>query len=117
MSLWSELRYLVRRLDRRRAEKDLEDELAVHLELEIERNLAAGQSPDDARRAARRKLGNLGIAREDARAVWQLRGVETLLRDLRHAARMLRARSGLRGRGGPVPGARHRRVHGRVERG
>ncbi|HYU16287.1 MAG TPA: permease prefix domain 1-containing protein, partial [Candidatus Acidoferrum sp.] len=94
MSLWSHLLYLARRLDRRRAERELDDELRAHLELEIEGNLAAGMSPEEARRTARRKLGNLGIARQDVRAVWELRAVETTWMDLRHAARVLRARPG-----------------------
>ena len=94
MAFWNHLPYLARRLDRRRAEKDLDDELQAHLDLEIEGNLAAGMSPDEARRAARRKLGNLSIARQDVRAVWELPFVETTWKDLRHAARLLRARPG-----------------------
>ena len=94
MGFWNHLPYLARRLDRRRAEKDLDDELQAHLDLEIEGNLAAGMSPDEARRAARRKLGNLSIARQDVRAVWELPFVETTWKDLRHAARLLRARRG-----------------------
>ncbi|HKE14950.1 MAG TPA: ABC transporter permease [Kofleriaceae bacterium] len=92
MSLWTHLGYLVRRLDRRRAERDLDDELRAHLDLEIEGNVAAGMSMEEAIRAARRKLGSIAIAREDARAVWQLPLLEAVWRDLRHAARVLRAR-------------------------
>jgi putative ABC transport system permease protein len=92
MSLWSHLSYRIRRLDRRRAERELDDELRAHLALEIEGNLAAGMPLDEARRAARHKLGSIAVAKEDARAVWQLPGVESTWRDLRHAARVLRAR-------------------------
>jgi len=92
MSMWSDLRYRIRRLDRRRAERDFDDELRIHLELEIEENLAAGMSPDEARRAARRKLGSAAVAKEDARAVWQVPFVETAWRDLRGAVRVLRVR-------------------------
>lgn len=94
MAFWSQLSYLARRLDRRRAEKDLDDELRAHLELEIEGNLAAGMSPEEAERAARRKLGNLAIARQDVRAVWELPAVETTWMNLCYAARILRSRPG-----------------------
>ncbi len=51
----------------RRAQRSQESaqELNLYLETEIEDNLARGMSPEDARAAARRKLGNPTLIREE----------------------------------------------------
>ena len=50
-----ELYFIVRRLvHRRRAERELDEEIRAHLEMEVERNVADGMSPEEARLAARR---------------------------------------------------------------
>lgn len=90
MSWWHELKYLVRRLDRRRAEEELEEEIRVHLELEAEQNVGAGMSPEEARRAALRAFGNVSLSKEDSRAVWSFRTIETLWQDLRYGLRLMR---------------------------
>ncbi len=70
--------------------RELDEELAFHRQ-SLERDaLAAGQAPEQARRYATRRLGNLGLAREDARQRWGVPSLEQLLRDLRHAVRGLR---------------------------
>ena len=75
---------------RRRDQRDFEDEIRAHIELETEQLIAEGMSPRDARLAARKRFGNVGAAQErfhDARGlVW----VEQILSDVRYAARMLR---------------------------
>src|SRR5262249_2546096 len=74
----------------RRSQRDFEDELASHLEIETDRLIAEGMSPEDARLEARKKFGNLGAAQEryhdGGRLVW----IEQLWADVRHAARALR---------------------------
>jgi predicted permease len=45
------------RLGRVRSEADIDDELRTHLELQVEDNLAAGMTPEEARRRARVRLG------------------------------------------------------------
>ncbi len=40
-----------------RRERELEDEFASHLEMQVEDNLRAGMNPAEARRAARHSLG------------------------------------------------------------
>src|SRR5262245_19955407 len=85
-----ELTFIIRRLiHRRRAERELDDEIRVHLEMEIEQNVADGMSPEEARLAARRSFGSVAIAKEDSRAMWGLASLETLWQDLRYGARML----------------------------
>src|SRR6516165_3734728 len=77
---------------RRKREEDLERELRNHLELE------AGErghlSPDEARFAARRALGNTTLIREATREAWGFLWIERLAQDLRYAARSLRKNPG-----------------------
>ena len=84
------LLYRLRNLWRRQArEAELDAELQFHLETEAEEQIAAGLPADDARRAARRSLGNVTLTKEDARAVWTWGSVERLLQDVRYATRVL----------------------------
>jgi predicted permease len=90
MRLWQELTFIVRRLiHRRRAERDLDEEIRAHLEMEIERNIADGMSPENARRAAMRSFGSVALSKEDSREVWGLRALEVLWQDLRYGVRIL----------------------------
>src|SRR5512134_2802964 len=82
--------YRLRNLWRRQArEADLDAELQFHLEAEAEEQIAAGLPADHARQVARRSLGNITLAKEDARAVWTWGPVERLLQDVRYAIRVL----------------------------
>jgi putative ABC transport system permease protein len=74
---------------RGRQERDLEDEIRFHLQLATEKYLEAGQSPADARSAARRELGNRDLVKEVTRDVWGLGWVEQLSQDFRYGARIL----------------------------
>src|SRR5262245_11866343 len=90
MRLWQEIRFIVRRIiHRRRAERELDEEIRAHLEMEIERNIADGMSPEDARLAARCSFGSVALSKEDSRAMWGLRSLEIFWQDLRYGARML----------------------------
>src|SRR5215468_5100765 len=90
MRLRQELSFIIRRLvHRRRAERELEEEIRAHLEMEIEQNVADGMSPEEARMAARRSFGSVAIAKEDSRVMWGLASLEILWQDLRYGARML----------------------------
>ena len=80
---------LVPYLGRRQAEEDLREELRLHLDFERERQRDSGLPEDDARRAARRRLGNGTLIRERTRDVWGWRWLDDMGRDLRHAVRGL----------------------------
>ena len=79
-----------RRFIQRRYEDDeLRQELESFIEITAEQYVAQGLDPDEARRAARRKLGNPTRIREDVYEMNTATFVETTMRDLRHSVRML----------------------------
>src|SRR5262249_590935 len=94
MRWWSELKYLIRKLNRGRSEQEAEEEIQTHLELETREKIEAGLSPEEARYAARRAFGSVALAKEDSRAVWGLRTLEILWQDLRYGLRMMLKRPG-----------------------
>ena len=70
-------------------ESELEAELQFHIDAEAEEHIEAGLPPDRARQAALRAIGNVTLAREDAREVWTWGSVERFLQDVRYATRVL----------------------------
>src|SRR5262245_22728281 len=90
MRLWQELTFIIRRLiHRRRAERELDEEIRAHLEMETEQNVAEGMSLEAARLAARRSFGSVALSKEDSRAMWGFGALEILRQDLRYGLRML----------------------------
>src|SRR5262245_11073986 len=89
MGFWHELRYVLGKLDRRRAERELADEMRAHFEMEVERHLERGLSEAEARRAAHLAFGSAGLATEDSRREWGFAWAESAWRDLAYGARLL----------------------------
>src|SRR5262245_16517942 len=89
MRWWSELKYLARKLNRRRADRELEEEIRAHLEMEALEKVDDGLSPEEARYAARRAFGSVALATEKSRAWWGFGMLEELWQDLRYGARMM----------------------------
>jgi putative ABC transport system permease protein len=89
MRWWHELKYLVRKLNRKRADQELEEEIRTHMELETQEKIETGLSPEAARYSARRAFGSLILAKEESRAIWGFGLLETLWQDLRYGARTL----------------------------
>jgi len=73
----------------RRSQRDFEDEIRSHLQLEVERLEAQGMSRADAERAARRNFGNVGVAEDRFYHGQRFSWLEDMCRDMRHAARAL----------------------------
>jgi putative ABC transport system permease protein len=79
---------------RKRLEREMEEEIRFHLEMQVEQNLEAGMATEEARFAARRQFGNQTWWKEASREMWSLTSIETLLQDLRYGARVLRKNPG-----------------------
>jgi putative ABC transport system permease protein len=79
---------------KRRFERDLEDEIRSHLEMQIEENVRQGMTSEEARQAASRKFGGVIQVKEAYRDRLSLHAVETAFQDLRYGLRMLRRNPG-----------------------
>ena len=82
------LRFAARRLlallRKRRLDGELEGEILAHLEMAELDAIAAGLTPEEARREANQRFGGIQQMKEDHRDERGVRWVENLLRDLRY---------------------------------
>jgi hypothetical protein len=84
------MRWLRRLFRKSRAESELDKELRFHMERQIGDSVAAGMSPEEARRHAVLEFGGLERVKEEVRdARWETH-LNNLARDLRYALRTLR---------------------------
>jgi putative ABC transport system permease protein len=91
----SEVRYRLRAIFRRGAlDRDLDEELRLHLECEAEKHLRAGASVPEAIRRARVALGGVERTKEDARDARGVSWLDVVGRDVRYALRGLRRTPG-----------------------
>jgi macrolide transport system ATP-binding/permease protein len=79
---------------RRRWDVERSRELESYLQIEVDDNMARGLPPEEARYAARRKLGNPALIREEIYQMNSIGFLETLGQDLRYAVRRLRRSPG-----------------------
>ena len=79
---------------RRPMEEELERDIADHIAMETEDNMARGMSPAEARYAALRKFGNVTRVKEDTRSVWGWTAFDTWRADVKHALRRMRRSPG-----------------------
>ena len=94
MSL-TRLRSLFRNLVHRdRVDQDLDDEVRAVYTLLVDEKIQAGLSPEQARRAATLELGMVESAKQQVRDERAGAYVDAFFKDLRYAARMLRANLG-----------------------
>lgn len=95
MSFWRQLSAgLGALVNRQAADQDITDEVSHYLEEATGAFVARGLSPEAARRAAQRELGNVTSLREEVRGYGWENMIETFFADLRHAARWLIANRG-----------------------
>src|SRR5215813_14081708 len=79
-----------------RSKKDREwrEEIEAHLQIATEELLQQGMSPEEARAAARRQVGNLTARVEEIYQTNSIRWVDTLWTDLRYACRFFSSHPG-----------------------
>jgi putative ABC transport system permease protein len=80
--LWGSLR-------RRTVERDLNDEVQFHIEMQTAKNIRLGMSPGEARREALVAFGGRERFKDEARDEARSRLLEDLVQDLRYGLRML----------------------------
>jgi putative ABC transport system permease protein len=81
-------------LRKKAVEEELGSELRFHIERQVEENVAAGMTLEEARRAATCEFGGVEQVKEQCRDSRRVNLVETLVQDLHYGARMLRKNSG-----------------------
>jgi len=84
------MNWLKQLFSRRRLYRELSEEIQAHLDEKTEELVAGGMSREQARHAARREFGNVGLAEENARGVWRWPTIEDFLLDVRYGLRTLR---------------------------
>ena len=77
-----------------RRDDEIDDELRAHLNMAIRDRIERGEDPGEAAAAARREFGNQLRISEDTREVWAWTWLESVVQDLRYAARGLRKSAG-----------------------
>jgi predicted permease len=95
MRWWGDVGFRLRALlGRGRMERELEDELAFHLEMEARKLEAEGMSAREARRFARLRFGGEDRFKESTREAWGVSAWTDAVGDVRFAARQLRKHAG-----------------------
>lgn len=85
-----ELRRRLQMLFRRaQFQRDLEEEMRLHMDLRREQQMAGGADPEAARQAARRRFGNPTHIREESQRTWGWEWLETLLQDTGYGLRSM----------------------------
>jgi putative ABC transport system permease protein len=72
---------------RERYERELDRELAFHVDMLTEHNVRGGMRPSEARTAALRNFGQIDRVKDDVRDTWLSRLWETLVQDVRYGLR------------------------------
>ena len=89
--IWARLRVRFRRRSRH---EDLDEEVQSHLRMAAQERIRQGESAEEARTAALREFGNVGLVKDVTRDMWGWRWIETSGQDVRFAMRTLRRSPG-----------------------
>jgi len=86
--MFTRVQHWFRAILRRSAlEREMHDEMQLHLDRQTELLVARGMTRPDARLAARREFGNVGVHQEDARDARPARWIDSVGADVRFAFR------------------------------
>jgi putative ABC transport system permease protein len=85
-TLWRRLQALGQSRD---VKREIDEELSFHLEQRTAENIAAGMSPEEAAREARRRFGNVQSVREEMRELRGVAWLDVLAQDTRFGFRIL----------------------------
>jgi predicted permease len=84
------LRRIANLFRRPRLDAEISEELRAHIAMRMDDNIAAGMSPEQARREAQVRFGNAVVLRENVAAVDATLALANTARDVRYALRRLR---------------------------
>jgi len=88
------MKWILNFVRRRRADRELAQEVQSHLEEKVADLMEAGMPEREARQKANREFGNVALYKEISREVWGWVWLETMLQDLSYGARILRKNPG-----------------------
>src|SRR3954452_20697630 len=74
-------------LRQRTMEPEMDEEIRFHIDMQTEKNLRLGMSPEEARRAALVRFGGTERIKEEARDEYRSRPLEDLVQDVRYGVR------------------------------
>jgi putative ABC transport system permease protein len=78
----------------RKRDEELSEEIRAHLHMAEQERAERGETAGDARAAARREFGNVGLVKETTREMWGWASLERLWQDVRYGLRMMRRNPG-----------------------
>jgi putative ABC transport system permease protein len=79
---------------RRRRDEELDEEIRAHIAMSARQRVERGATADEARAAARREFGNVGLVKETTRDEWSSAWIERFAQDVRYGLRMMRRSPG-----------------------
>jgi hypothetical protein len=79
---------------KQQAERELNEEIKVHLQYQIDEYVAQGMDPEVARYAALRSMGGLEQIKEECREMRKVSFIENIVQDLHFGFRLLRRNPG-----------------------
>jgi len=78
----------------RKRDEDLDEEIRAHIEMSVRERVERGVPANEARAAAQREFGNVGLVKETTRDTWSWVWLERIAQDVRYGLRMMRRSPG-----------------------